>query len=135
MTSVNGTNAANGGEEWRYDITVYPKNATGNPTLEKTVREAAKDTGKNNGSAVDDGYRKARTAILDANLTTIIAGLVMMLVGPTPIKNFATTLLAGVIISMFTAIVVTRYFMKVLMKLGVKSPKLLALKEGKADEK
>lgn len=63
MTSVNGTNAANGGEEWRYDITVYPKNATGNPTLEKTVREAAKDSGKNNGSAaVDDGYRHTATA-------------------------------------------------------------------------
>ncbi|MDD6204661.1 MAG: protein translocase subunit SecD [Firmicutes bacterium] len=102
------------------------------------IFERVKDefkAGKQLDVAVDDGYRKARTAILDANLTTIIAGLVMMLVGPTPIKNFATTLLAGVIISMFTAIVVTRYFMKVLMKLGVKSPKLLALKEGKADEK
>ena len=58
MTSVNGTNAVNGGEEWLYDITVYPKNATGNPTLEKTVREDQADTGKNTGTAgIADGYQ------------------------------------------------------------------------------
>ena len=63
MTTVNGTNADNGGEAWLYDITVYPKNATGNPTLEKTVREAAADTGKNTGSAaIDDGYLHTATA-------------------------------------------------------------------------
>lgn len=47
MTSVNGSNADDGGERWIYDITVYPKNLTGMPTLEKTVREALADTGKN----------------------------------------------------------------------------------------
>ena len=63
MTSVNGTNADNGGREWLYDITLYPKNATGIPTLEKTVREAKDDTGKNNGSeAVDDGFDHNATA-------------------------------------------------------------------------
>lgn len=52
MTSVNGGNnngtgaVTNGGHEWLYDVTVYPKNETGIVTLEKTVREAAKDTGK-----------------------------------------------------------------------------------------
>ncbi len=63
MTSVNGTNAENGGEEWIYDITLYPKNETGIPSLEKTVREAMKDTGKNDGSdAIDDGYEHNATA-------------------------------------------------------------------------
>ena len=57
MTTVNGTNASNGGEEWLYNVTVYPKNQTGIPTLEKTLREDKDDTGKNNGSeAIDDGY-------------------------------------------------------------------------------
>ena len=57
MTSVNGTNAANGGQEWLYNITLYPKNATGIPTLEKVVRESRDWTGKNNGGdSVDDGY-------------------------------------------------------------------------------
>ncbi len=91
--------------------------------------------GKDLDSCVSIGYTKARSAILDANLTTIIAGLVMLMVGPAPIKNFATTLLAGVVISMFTAIFVTRYFLNVLIKLGINKPGLLSLKEGKADEK
>ena len=57
MTTVNGTNASNGGQEWLYNVTVYPKNQTGIPTLEKTLRESKGDTGKNDGSeAIDDGY-------------------------------------------------------------------------------
>ena len=63
MTTVNGTNASNGGEEWLYNVTLYPKNQTGIPTLEKTVREANADTGKNDGSAAnDDGYEHNATA-------------------------------------------------------------------------
>ena len=63
MTTVNGTNADNGGEEWLYDVTVYPKNQTGIPSLEKTVRETKADTGKNNGSdAITDGYDHNATA-------------------------------------------------------------------------
>ena len=50
------------GSAWIYDITLHPKNRTGSPTLEKTVREAQKDTGKNNGSSViDDGFRHTAT--------------------------------------------------------------------------
>lgn len=63
MTTVNGTNANNGGEEWLYDVTLYPKNETGIPTLEKTVRENKDDTGKNDGSdSIDDGYEHNATA-------------------------------------------------------------------------
>ena len=46
MTSVNGTNANDGGTRWIYDITLYPKNLTGIPSLEKTLRESKNDTGK-----------------------------------------------------------------------------------------
>ena len=46
MTSVNGTNANDGGTRWIYDITLYPKNLTGIPSLEKTLRKAKADTGK-----------------------------------------------------------------------------------------
>ena len=46
MTSVNGTNANDGGTRWIYDITLYPKNLTGIPSLEKALREAKADTGK-----------------------------------------------------------------------------------------
>ena len=64
MTSVNGTNANDGGTRWIYDITLYPKNLTGIPSLEKTLRENIDDTGKNGGSATDitDGYAHTGTA-------------------------------------------------------------------------
>lgn len=63
MTSVNGTNATDGGTRWIYDITLYPKNLTGIPTLEKTLRESKTDTGKNEGSAsITDGYAHTGTA-------------------------------------------------------------------------
>ena len=52
------------GVAWNYDVTVYPKNQTGNPTLDKTVREAKNSTGKNTGSLTDtkDGYAYTATA-------------------------------------------------------------------------
>lgn len=63
MTSVNGTNATDGGTRWMYDVTLYPKNLTGIPTLEKTLREQKNDTGKNNGSNnIGDGYFHTGTA-------------------------------------------------------------------------
>ena len=57
MTTVDGS-------AWNYDLTLYPKNETGNPTLEKTVRESKADTGKNAGKADDitDGYNHTATA-------------------------------------------------------------------------
>ena len=60
MTTVDGA-------AWNYDVTVYPKNQTGNPTLDKTVRESKNSTGKNNGSLTDigDGYAHTATASVD----------------------------------------------------------------------
>lgn len=57
MTTIDGA-------AWNYDVTVYPKNQTGNPTLEKTVRENKNSTGKNTGSLTDitDGYAHTATA-------------------------------------------------------------------------
>ena len=64
MTSVDGDNATDGGTRWIYDITIYPKNLTGIPTLEKTLRENQDDTGKHNGTAddIEDGYAHTGTA-------------------------------------------------------------------------
>ena len=57
MTTIDGS-------EWLYDLTVYPKNQTGNPTLDKTVRESKNSTGKHNGSLTDitDGFEHTATA-------------------------------------------------------------------------
>ena len=64
MTSVDGTNATDGGTRWIYDVTLFPKNLTGIPSLEKTLREQIADTGKNGGSTTDinDGYAHTGTA-------------------------------------------------------------------------
>lgn len=64
MTSVDGNNANDGGTRWIYDVTLYPKNLTGIPSLEKTLRENKADTGKNSGSVSDitDGYAHTGTA-------------------------------------------------------------------------
>ncbi len=61
MTAINTDDA---GETWNYDVTIYPKNQTGIVSLEKTLRESLKDTGKHNGSTTDitDGYAHTGTA-------------------------------------------------------------------------
>ena len=65
MTTVTGNDnsaSQNGGAAWNYDVVVYPKQETGIPTLEKTVREAKADTGKNEGSAsITDGFAHTAT--------------------------------------------------------------------------
>ena len=64
--------------------------------------------GRAAGEAVKNGYARAFTAIFDSNLTTIITGVILFVVGTGPVRGFAITLTAGVVISMFTAVVVTR---------------------------
>ena len=63
LISIPMTSTTASGSSWIYDITVYPKNLTGLPTLDKTVREAKTSSGKNNGSAaITDGYAESATA-------------------------------------------------------------------------
>ena len=64
--------------------------------------------GRAAGEAISNGYGRAFTAIFDSNLTTIITGVILFVVGTGPVRGFAITLTAGVVISMFTAVVVTR---------------------------
>ncbi len=59
--------------------------------------------------AIETGYARAFTTILDANVTTVLTAVVLYLVGTGPIKGFAVTLILGIGISMFTALVVTRF--------------------------
>ena len=63
LISIPMTSTTASGSSWIYDVTVYPKNLTGLPTLDKTVREAKISSGKNNGSAaITDGYAESATA-------------------------------------------------------------------------
>ena len=80
-------------------------------------------TGKTVKSAVKIGFDKALSAIVDGNITTLIAAGVLLLLAPGTIKGFAQTLALGIVLSMFTALVVTRLILKALYALGFKDAK------------
>ena len=80
-----------------------------NVIIFERIREEL-DKGKTVRAAIDGGYQRAFTTILDANLTTLIAAFVLLGIGSGPIKGFAITLSIGICSSMFTAIFVTRTF-------------------------
>ena len=64
--------------------------------------------------AVSDGFSNALSSILDANITTGVTALVLFIFGTGPIKGFATTLLIGIMTSLFTAIFITRMLLKII---------------------
>jgi len=79
--------------------------------------------GKTLRSSIDSAFERATRAILDSNITTLIAGAVLYQFGTGPIRGFAVTLVIGVIVSMFTAIVITKFLLKLFvgMNLGKNS--------------
>ena len=77
-------------------------------------------------TALRTGFKNAMSAILDATVTTLIAAIVLMFYGTGSIQGFAKTLLLGVIASMFTAVVVTRFLMKNVINLGIKNKAMFA---------
>ncbi len=81
-------------------------------------------------SAVKSGFKKATSAIIDGNITTLIASIVLYIMGTGPIKGFAQTLALGIIISMFTALFVTRIILKSFVNMGIKNKALYGI--GKA---
>ena len=86
--------------------------------------------GKNVKSAVEAGFSKALSAIVDGNITTLIAAFVLMILGTGSIKGFATTLMIGIVLSMFTALVITKMLLKAAVNLGITNVKCY----GKAKE-
>ena len=81
-------------------------------------------------AAVKAGFSKALSAILDGNITTLIATVVLMILGSGSIKGFAVTLMLGIVLSMFTALFVTKMLLNSFLELGVQNPKMY----GKAKE-
>ncbi len=72
-------------------------------------------------SAINTGYAKALSAIIDGNVTTLIAAIVLMILGPSNVKGFAQTLALGIVVSMFTALFITKWLMKAFYALGLKN--------------
>ena len=88
-------------------------------------------SGKTVSSAIKIGFQKALSAILDGNITTLIAALVLGIKGTGSVKGFAQTLGLGIVVSMFTALFVTKLLMKIFYALGVTNEKFY----GKARER
>ena len=81
-------------------------------------------TGKTVRSSMKIGFQKALSAIVDGNITTLIAALVLSLKGSGSVKGFAQTLALGIVVSMFTALVVSRLVLNALYALGMQDVKL-----------
>lgn len=80
-------------------------------------------TGSGVRNAVAAGFKKALSAILDGNITTLIAAFVLIKLGSGSIKGFATTLMIGIVLSMFTALVITKMLLNAVVNLGLTNPK------------
>jgi len=89
-----------------------------NVLIYERIREELR-AGKGIKLAIADGYRHAYSAIIDSNVTTILTGIVLYIFGSGPIKGFATTLVIGILTSMFTAIFITRIIYEALLKRNV----------------
>lgn len=95
----------------------------GNVIIYTRIREEIGE-GKNVETAILAGYNKATSAIVDGNVTTLIAAVVLYLFGTGPVKGFASTLAVSNIVSIFTALVITKTIMKLFYNFGLTSPAL-----------
>ena len=79
--------------------------------------------GRSVSMSIKNGYKKAMSAIVDGNVTTFIAAIVLMILGSGTVKGFAYTLMISIIMSMFTALLVAKYLIQALFAIGFKSEK------------
>ena len=86
-------------------------------------------TGKTVASAIDNGFSKAMSAIVDGNVTTLIAALVLYLKGSGTVKGFAMTLGIGIVLSMFTALFITKLLMKAFCALGMTNTSIYGIQK------
>lgn len=88
-----------------------------NVLIYERVREEL-EKGRSIRSAIDEGYTKALSAILDSNITTFITGLILYFFGTGPIQGFAMTLMIGIITTLFTAILISKALFQITLNLG-----------------
>lgn len=88
-----------------------------NVIINERIKEEL-NAGKGLRLAIKDGYKNSYSAIIDGNVTTIIAGVVLLIFGMGPVQGFATTLVIGILTSMFSALLVTRLFIEILLDRG-----------------
>ncbi|MDP8994574.1 MAG: protein translocase subunit SecD [Pseudomonadota bacterium] len=86
-----------------------------NVIINERIREEQR-RGRNIVQAIEHGYNEARTAIFDANITNVIAGVLLFYFGSGPVRGFAVVLVIGIITSVFTAVTVTRMFVSLWLR-------------------
>lgn len=99
-----------------------------NVIIFERIREEMR-MGKSVRASVDAGFKRATTAIIDANITTIIAAVVLWRFGTGTIQGFALTLGIGVVVSMITAVFVTRFLLKLMLGLNITNPRLYGVRK------
>ena len=87
--------------------------------------------GKSVKTAIENGFQKALSAIVDGNVTTLIAAAVLFWRGSGTVKGFASTLAIGIVLSMFTALFVTRFALNAMFTMGIQNPKFYGMKKEK----
>ena len=94
-----------------------------NVIIFERVKEELK-TGKTLRASIDSGFNRAFSAIIDANITTMIAAVVLWYFGTGTIIGFAKTLFIGTLVSMFTAVFVTKFLLRQIVGFNIKNPKV-----------
>ena len=94
-----------------------------NVVIFERIKEELRN-GKSTAAATKSGFKRAFTAVFDSNITTVIASGVLWYFGTGTVQGFAITLFIGVLLSMLSAIVVTRIFLNALIGLNIRNPKL-----------
>ncbi len=123
---------------WAFDVTLTLPGIAGmvlsigmavdaNVIIFARIREEI-TAGKSVAASIDEGFRKAMSAIVDGNITTLIAAAVLGAIGTGTVKGFATTLAIGVVLSMFTALVITRILINAFYGIGVRDAKFYGRK-------
>jgi preprotein translocase subunit SecD len=82
-----------------------------NIIITERIREELK-SGKTLKASIDVGFKRALTAIIDANITTVISGFALVIFGTGPIKGFAYTLIIGILLSFLTAVLASRIMLR-----------------------
>ena len=79
-----------------------------NVLIYERIKEESKKTNKSNLIIFDNGYTKSRTAIIDANITTLLAAIILFVMGSGPVKGFSVTLGVGIITTLFSVYFISR---------------------------
>ena len=125
--------------EWRFVILTLPGIAgvilsigmavDANVVIFERIKDELR-AGKSVGASVNSGFRRALTAIIDSNITTVIAAVVLYFFGTGTVKSFAVTLFIGIVISMLTAVTLTKFLLKQIVGFGIKNPVFYGLSKG-----